>query len=145
MPKTKRTRTIRATQEELWAVVGDPYHLPRWWPRVLRVEAVDSGAFTQVLTTERGRTVRADFRLTALEEPERVAWAQEVAGTPFERVLESSEIRITLSPDGPGTKVTVEQQQKMRGVSQLGGTLVRKAARGVLDEALDGLERLHER
>jgi len=33
----------------------------------------------------------------------------------------------------------------MRGMSQLGGPMVRKAARSVLDEALDGLERLHER
>lgn len=144
MPKTKRSRTIRASQSELWEVVGDPYHLPRWWPRVQRVEAVDSGAFTQVLTTTKGRTVRADFRLTVLEEPDCVAWAQEVAGTPFERVLDSSTITITLQPDGAGTKVTVEQQQKMRGMSQLGGPMVRKAARGVLDEALDGLERLHE-
>jgi uncharacterized protein YndB with AHSA1/START domain len=144
VPTTKRSRTIRATPAELWTIVGDPYHLPRWWPRVMRVEAVDSGAFTQVLTTERGRTVRADFRLTVLEEPDRVAWAQEVEGTPFERVLDSSTVTITLRPDGDGTKVTLEQQQKMRGMSQLGGPLVRKAARGVLDEALDGLERLHQ-
>jgi len=145
VPTTKRSRTIRATQDELWAIVGDPYHLPRWWPRVMRVEAVDSGAFTEVLTTERGRTVRADFRLTELDEPERVAWTQEVAGTPFERVLDSSTLTITLRPDGAGTKVTLEQRQKMRGMSQLGGPMVRKAARSVLDEALDGLERLHER
>lgn len=144
MPKTRRSRTIPASPQDVWAIVGDPYHLPRWWPRVTRVEAVDEGgAFTQVMATDRGRNVRADFRLTALDEPSRVAWSQDIAGTPFERVLQSSETAITLAPAGAGTKVTIELAQKMRGVSQLGGVMVRKAARGLLDEALDGLERLH--
>ena len=116
MPTTKRSRTIMATPAELWAIVGDPYHLPRWWPRVLRVEAVDDSSFTQVMTTERGRNVRADFRITALDEPHHVGWAQDVEGTPFEGLLESSEIEVHLKVDGPGTKVTIEQSTKMRGV-----------------------------
>lgn len=143
MPTTKRSRTIPATPDELWAIVGDPYHLPRWWPRVLRVEAVDDSSFTQVMTTERGRSVRADFRLTALDEPEHVGWAQDVEGTPFENLLEVSTVDIHLRADGAGTKVTVEQTTRMKGISRLGGPMVRKAARGLLDEALDGLERLH--
>ena len=143
MPTTRRSRTIAATPQELWTIIGDPYHLPRWWPRVLRVEAVDEGAFTQVMATERGRNVRADYRLTALDEPQQAAWQQEVVGTPFEHLLEHSGTAVTLSPDGAGTKVTIEQTTKMRGVSRLGGVMVRKAARRLLDEALDGLERLH--
>jgi len=146
VPTTRRSRTIAATPQELWAIVGDPYHLPRWWPRVLRVEAVDEGAFTQVMTTERGRNVRADFRLTALNEPERVGWEQEVQGTPFEHLLDSASTDITLVPaaGGGGTKITVEQRTRMRGVSRLGGVMVRRAARNLLDEALTGLARLVE-
>lgn len=143
MPTTRRSRTILATPQELWAIVGDPYHLPRWWPRVLRVEAVDDSSFTQVMTTERGRSVRADFRLTALDEPTHAGWAQEVEGTPFENLLQASTIDVRLKVDGVGTKVTLEQTTRMKGVSRLGGPMVRKASRGLLDEALDGLERLH--
>ncbi|MTD43300.1 hypothetical protein GKE82_02990 [Conexibacter sp. W3-3-2] len=143
MPTTKRSRVIPATPQELWTIVGDPYHLPRWWPRVLRVEAVDDSSFTQVMTTERGRSVRADFRLTALDEPTRAGWAQEVEGTPFENLLEASSIEVRLDPQSAGTKVTVVQTTRMKGVSRLGGPMVRKASRTLLDEALDGLERLH--
>ncbi|WP_372791335.1 SRPBCC family protein [Paraconexibacter sp.] len=143
MPTIRRSRTIAASPEDLWRIVGDPYHLPRWWPRVLRVEAVNDSAFTQVMTTERGRNVRADFRLTALDEPTKAAWEQQVAGTPFEHLLDHSSTAVTLSPQAQGTKVTIEQRTKMRGISRLGGPMVRKAGRGLLDEALDGLERLH--
>ena len=38
MPTTRRTRTIAAPPDELWSTIADPYHLPRWWPRVDRVE-----------------------------------------------------------------------------------------------------------
>lgn len=143
MPTTKRSRTIAASPQELWAIVGDPYHLPRWWPRVQRVEAVDDSSFTQVMTTERGRSVRADFRLTALDEPVHAGWAQEVEGTPFENLLAASTIDVRLAPDGQATRVTVEQSTRMKGVSRLGGPMVRKASRDLLDAALDGLERLH--
>ena len=44
VPTVRRSRTLRATPEEVWAIVGDAYHLPRWWPRVTRVEGVEGGA-----------------------------------------------------------------------------------------------------
>ena len=40
MPTARRSRTVAAPPERVWGTVGDPYHLPRWWPRVTRVEAV---------------------------------------------------------------------------------------------------------
>ncbi|MGH2855564.1 MAG: SRPBCC family protein, partial [Solirubrobacteraceae bacterium] len=40
MPTTQRTRTIAAPAGEVWELVSDPHHLPRWWPRVARVEGV---------------------------------------------------------------------------------------------------------
>jgi alkyldihydroxyacetonephosphate synthase len=38
VPTTKHTRTIAAPAGEVWELIGDPHHLPRWWPRVARVE-----------------------------------------------------------------------------------------------------------
>ena len=43
-----------APAEDLWEVVRDPHHLPRWWPRVQRVEDVDGDAFTEVRITAKG-------------------------------------------------------------------------------------------
>jgi uncharacterized protein YndB with AHSA1/START domain len=140
MPKVTRSRTIAAPAEELWATVTDPYHLPRWWPRVERVEGVDERGFTQVLRTRKGRSVRADFRWLERADGERCAWAQEIAGTPFERILAAAETEVRLTRSGAATEVTLTLRQRLRGASRLGGWMARGAARRQLDEALDALE-----
>lgn len=142
MPVARRSRTIRATPLDIWEVIADPEHMPRWWPGVARMEAVDADRFTQVLITERGRPVRADFRVIQSEPPRVRAWTQDVEGTPFARVLRESIVAVRLDAVGEGTAVTIEQQQKLRGASRTGGFLLRRATAGRLDEALDGLERI---
>src|SRR5262245_40732085 len=102
MPKTKRSRVIGAPRAEVWRVVSDPYHLPRWWPRVTRVEGVQERRrgtgtlWTKVLETQAGRSVRADFRCLYSKEPSAYGWEQEIEGSPFAKVLRSSETRIEL-------------------------------------------------
>ena len=144
MPRTRVQRTIPATPEEIWVTVRDPHHQARWWPRVERVEAVAGGHFTQVLKSDRGRSVRADFRMGRTDKPTLVVWEQLVDDTPFEKVLQHAETEVRLEAEGAGaTKVTLEQRAKLRGLARFGGFLVRKATRKQLREALDGLERLH--
>jgi uncharacterized protein YndB with AHSA1/START domain len=131
----------------VWEVVSDPYHMPRWWPDVKRVEAVEADRFTQVFTTRKGRAVRMDFRLLAseppgpgAEEPGRRAWEQELAGTPFERVLGEAVTEVVLEPAGERTLVTIAHTQRLRGLSRTGGFLLRRATRSRVDQALRGLE-----
>lgn len=145
MAVIRRTRTIGASPEEIWATACDPHHLPRWWPRVQRVEGVDTTGFTQVLRTGKGRPVRADFRIEEARPPELCRWAQELEGTPFERLFAeaSTEIRLVPDADGGGTRVTLAASRRMRGLNRLGGILLRRATRRQLDEALDGLAALH--
>jgi uncharacterized protein YndB with AHSA1/START domain len=133
---------IKASPIEIWELVADPEHMPRWWPGVARMEGVVGDRFTQVFTTKRGRPVRADFRVIQSDRPYARAWQQEVEGTPFERVLNESIIAVSLAPGPDGTDVTIEQQQKLRGYSRTGGFLLRRATGGKLEEALDGLERI---
>jgi uncharacterized protein YndB with AHSA1/START domain len=142
VPATTRSRTLPASPEEVWGLIADPHHMPRWWPGVERMEGVQDSRFTQVFKTKRGRPVRADFRVVASEAPTTRAWEQEVAGTPFERVLSASVIEVTLAPAAGGTEVTISQQQKLRGYSRTGGFLLRRATASRLDEALDGLARI---
>ncbi len=142
MAVAHRSRTIKASPAEIWDLIADPDHLPRWWPGVARVEGVEGDRFTQVFTTKRGRPVRADFRVVQADRPYALAWMQEVEGTPFQRVLSESLIAITLSLVADGTIVTVEQRQKLRGYSRTGGLLLRRATVAKLDEALDGIERI---
>ena len=145
MPRTRVSRTIPVPREELWPTLADPHHLPRWWPQCERVEGVTRDHFTEVLRSKRGRAVRADFRVETSRKPELRSWRQQVEGTPFERVLREASVEVRLEPAGEGaaTKVTLLQEARMRGVSRLGGFLVRRATRRLLNEALDGLEGLH--
>jgi uncharacterized protein YndB with AHSA1/START domain len=143
----RRTRLIDASAHAIWAVVADPHHFPRWWPGVIRVEGVHADRFTHVYTTKRGRAVRIDFRLVVSDPPDdrgraRVAYEQEVLGTPFERVLSRSLTEVALEPEDPATRVTIAQHQKLRGYSRTGGWLLRRATGKRLQEALEGLERV---
>lgn len=148
MPSTTHSRRIDIPAGELWELVSDPHHLPRWWPRVMRVEDVTHSAFTEVLRSDRGRLVRADFVLVERDESDlRVLWAQQVVGTPFARVLRSAETELRLQPasgaGGGATEVTISLKQSLRGVfANLGAVMVRRAAAATAREALDGLERI---
>jgi uncharacterized protein YndB with AHSA1/START domain len=142
VPTAHRTRKLAASQQELWELVADPHHMPRWWPGVERVEGVDEDRFTQVFKTKRGRPVRADFHIVESQPPWVRAWEQEIPGTPFERVLRQAVTEVRLEPVENGTEVTIAQSQKLRGYSRTGGLLLRGATRSRLDEALDGLERI---
>jgi len=160
VPTARRSRTIDAPAHELWEVVSDPHHLPRWWPRVARVEDVEDGAFTEVMMTSRGKVVRADFDLVAFDEAQGcLTWSQRLEGTPFARLLRSAQTDVRLAPvgsretpvgspaadGGPGaaTVVTIELRQSLAGFfPRFGGFMVRRAAAATIDEALDGLERI---
>jgi hypothetical protein len=111
----------------------------------MRVESVEgAGAdaqWTKVLGTAEGRGVRADYRCTESVEGERYAWEQQLAGTPFERHLRRYEVVVALRDAGEGTEVSLATAQALRGLSRLGGLMMRRGQGSLLDEALDGIER----
>lgn len=141
MPTVTRRRRLDAPPQAVWSLVEDPDHLPRWWPGVSRVEEASRLAWTKVLVTPRGRTVRADWVREAADEPSRIVWRQELLETPFERFLRESLVEIGLEPQNGSTAVSLTAVQKLRGLSRLGGFMMRRATRRLLDDALDGLER----
>jgi uncharacterized protein YndB with AHSA1/START domain len=144
--RVTRTRTLKTPLPEVWKLISDPYSLPRWWPRTMRVESVEGGSgrrtrWTKVLGTAEGRGVRADFRCLSSAEGERYVWEQELAGTPFERHLKASRVEIGLRERDGGTEVSLTEEQALKGMSKLGSPLMRRARGNVLEEALDGIER----
>lgn len=144
MPVTRRRARIAAVPAVVWQTVADPHQLPRWWPRVERVEGVSGSGFTEVLRSDRGAQVRADFRIGQRNKPRSVAWEQELDGTPFAKLLRRSATVVTLEPDGAdATRVEVRLEQRLQGVSRFGGFLVKRAARKQLDDALEALAALH--
>jgi uncharacterized protein YndB with AHSA1/START domain len=141
VPRVTRELTVRAPRDDVWRVVSDPESLPRWWPQVVRVEDATGEAWTNVLSTPRGRVVRADFTRTAIEAPRLVAWRQELVESPFERVFAAAETEVQLAEADSGTRVTLRADERLRGRFKLGGFIVRRAARRRLDDALVGLQR----
>jgi uncharacterized protein YndB with AHSA1/START domain len=146
VPRVSRRRTIAASCSQVWELVSDPYNLPRWWPRTQRVEGVEgdgAGAeWTQVLGTAEGRGVRADFRCTAAVAGEHFAWEQQIPGTPFARHLRRYAVEVSVAASGEETEVTLASVQALRGMSRLGSPMMRRGQAAVLDEALEGIERV---
>jgi uncharacterized protein YndB with AHSA1/START domain len=149
----RRSRMINAAPEDIWAVLEDPHHFPRWWPGVVRVEGVSDHGWTHVHTTKKGRAVRIDYRLLDSDPPDlaaglagRRSWEQEIPGTPFERVLNEAITEILLEPadegSPPPTLITIAERQRLRGYSKTGGWMLRGATKKKLDQALDGLARI---
>jgi carbon monoxide dehydrogenase subunit G len=141
--KARRETVLPVGAAEVWATVGDPGALPRWWPRVERVETVDAAGFTEVFRAKSGRTVRADYRIATLEDEREIRVVQQLEGTPFERILAASSKRAQLEPvEGGGTRVRLELDQTPAGMARFGGFLVRRAMRRQLDDALAALRAL---
>jgi uncharacterized protein YndB with AHSA1/START domain len=140
VPVVSRSSLIDAPPERVWELVTDPHALPRWWPRVQRVEEASPEAWTIVLASDRGKPVRADYTRTAAERPTLVEWRQELAETPFERMLSEARVRIAIEPAaGAASAVTLTTVERLRGLARLGGVMVRRAAARRLEEALERL------
>ena len=116
MPTASASRRSPRRLRSCGRIISDPHHLPRWWPRVERVEDVDGGAFTEVMRTRKGKTVRADFDLVRADEPAgTVRWEQRLVGTPFAGVLSSSETELRVLPaqQDAASDVTIEMRQEL--------------------------------
>jgi uncharacterized protein YndB with AHSA1/START domain len=138
----RRERVVPAEVADVWRVVSDPARLPQWWPGVSRVEEASPEAWTKVLTSPKGKSVRADYSRLEAEEARRLLWRQEVAESPFERILADSTTEIVLEPDDSRTRVEIALSQQPRGWARLSPFQLRAAATKQVEGALEGLERL---
>lgn len=138
----RRETVVPQALDEVWRVVSDPAQLPRWWPGVTRVEEATPQAWTTVLTSPKGKSVRMDYSRVTAEEPSRLVWRQEVDQTPFQRILEEATTSLELSEADAGTRVAIELEQKPRGWARFAPLQFRAAGRRQVQGALDGLERL---
>jgi uncharacterized protein YndB with AHSA1/START domain len=138
-----RERVVSAEPAEVWRIVSDPTRLAAWWPGVKRVEEATGEAWTTVLVSPKGKTVRADYTMVDADEPERLLWRHEVAESPFERLLSESTTEIVLAADAAGgTLVRLTLDQRPRGWARLSPFQLRAAASQQAEAALDGLSGL---
>ena len=146
MPVVTRQSDFDAPLERVWNLVSDPYSLPRWWPRVQRVEEVSDAGWTMVLMSDRGKPVRADYTLAESRPMQLLEWRQELEESPFERMLSQSRIVIEFrhDDDSGSTAVVMRSTERLRGLARLGSPMVRRATRRRLSQALDQLGELVE-
>ena len=146
MPTVARRRRVAAPASAVWALVSEPGRLAEWWPGVTRVEEASPHAWTTVLLSPRGKPVRADYTRAEYEHPRLMAWRQELAESPFERILSESLTRVELAPEGERTTaVELTLKHRGRGFGRFGWLQLRRAARRQAEEALDNLGELVER
>ena len=139
----RRERVVTVAPDDVWRIVSDPARLPAWWPGVSRVEDASRQAWTTVLVSPKGKSVRADYSLVEAREPEHLRWKQEVEESPFERLLSSASTEITLEPEaGGGTRVRLTLDQRPRGWARFSPFQLRAAARRQAEDALTGLAEL---
>ena len=143
MPRITRRKTVPASPEAVWAIASDPERLPAWWPLVTRVEEATPEAWTEVLGSPRGKVVRADFTLVESDPLRRRVWRQELAASPFERLLAESFRTLELEPESDGsTTVAISIDHRPRGWARLGFEQLRRATPRQSQEALDGKDAL---
>ena len=140
MPTVTRARTVSAPADAVWGLVSDPERLPAWWPAVQRVEEATPTAWTTVLASRTGKTVRADYTLLESEPERLLAWRHEVEESPFERILSESTTTVALEPEDGSTRVTLTARLQARGFARFGVWQLRRATARQLVAALEGLE-----
>jgi uncharacterized protein YndB with AHSA1/START domain len=146
MPTITRSRSVRAPRDEVWRLVSEPERLPAWWPAVTRVEDATPHAWTTVMTSARGKTVRADYTRAEFDPPRRVAWRQELEESPFERILRESVTTVELEPEGEAaTALELTLRHRGRGFGRFGYVQLRRAADRQVEQALDNVEALFGR
>jgi uncharacterized protein YndB with AHSA1/START domain len=136
----RRDRVVPGPPSEIWRIVSDPARLPAWWPGVSRVEEASREAWTTVLVSPKGKSVRADYSLVEAREPEWLRWRQELEESPFERLLAEATTELELEPDpGGGTRVRLTLNQRPRGWARFSPFQLRAAAARQAEGALEGL------
>jgi carbon monoxide dehydrogenase subunit G len=138
-----RSETVVPEQlDTVWGVVSDPHRLPDWWPGVARVEEASPLAWTTVLTSGKGKSLRADYTRVSATEPTELIWRQEVEASPFERILAAATTSVLLAAEDDSTRVTIELDQKARGWARFAPFQFRAAGKRQVQGAAEGLERL---
>jgi uncharacterized protein YndB with AHSA1/START domain len=138
----RRETVVPRPVADVWSVISDPARLPDWWPGVTRVEDASAETWTTVLTSPKGKAVRADYTRVGAAEPQQLVWRQELGGTPFERILTEATTTIALAGAEGGTRVLIELDQRPRGWARLAPFQFRAAGKRQVEGALEGLERL---
>src|SRR4051794_39559219 len=137
MAGATRTVHIDRPPETVFAVLSDPANEPKWRAHVRRFEpdgplAVGTVVRQTVGGGPGGRPIRADFRLTAFDPPERYAF--EVVTGPVRPV---GEYRLAAA-DG-GTDLTFTLAAELRGIRRV---LLGSAVQRSMDGEMRDLDRL---
>ncbi len=133
---------VAASPADVWHLISDPGRAVAWWPHAERAEDVTGGRFTFVVRSSRGVPVRMDWRVAASRRERLQRWEQDLAGTPFARVLEASAVEIRIEPAGDGCAITVAVERELTNRGVIAGWFGRRASRRHAGDALARLTRV---
>ena len=124
---------IAAPRERVWELVSDPHHLPRWWPRAVRVEDVRRcGSGTRSAVDDGARDRARQGRAGRLPLHQRGArGALRLGAGARGHALRADPALLARSRSGSrartaGTEVTLASSERLRGLSRLGSPMMRR-------------------
>jgi uncharacterized protein YndB with AHSA1/START domain len=113
-----REASVGAPPEKAWELVSSPARAGDWFDFAERAEVLSGDGVGQ-LRRQYGhwgrKRAEVDQEVTAFEPPRLIAWrhvAERLDGRPAPQFARSTEFRIVLTPEGPGTRVRLESRQE---------------------------------
>jgi ribosome-associated toxin RatA of RatAB toxin-antitoxin module len=132
-----REVTVEATPEEILAVIADVESTPTWSPQYQKAEILETypdGRPKQVKMTIKTVGISDDLIVEYTWTDSSASWTLLSANA-----LKSQRGKYTLTPDGDKTKVRFDLELEL--VIPLPGFLLKKATKGAMETATDGLRK----
>jgi ribosome-associated toxin RatA of RatAB toxin-antitoxin module len=128
---------VEATPEEILAVIADVESTPTWSPQYQKAEILETypdGRPKQVKMTIKTVGISDDLIVEYTWTDSSASWTLLSANA-----LKSQQGKYTLTPDGDKTKVRFDLELEL--VIPLPGFLLKKATKGAMETATDGLRK----
>jgi uncharacterized protein YndB with AHSA1/START domain len=136
---------VEAGIDRVFDFLANPSNLTEWWPRVVRVEAIEGVPgqagllWTSVVEADSGRRLRLDYEMVEVDPGARLIWEHRLEGTAFGAHLVRQSTEVTVAGrDGKAT-IDVRLSGELRGAAKLAGPSLKSDQKKLLAVALERL------
>ncbi len=136
---------VEAGIDRVFDFLADPSNLTDWWPRVVRVEAIEGVPgqagliWTSVVEADSGRRLRLDYEMVEVEPGARLLWEHRLEGTAFGAHLARQSTEITVVDRDGKVTIDVGLNGELRGAAKLAGPSLKSDQKKLLAAALERL------
>ena len=146
LPETHRKVELALGADRVFEYLANPANLASWWPRVVRVEAVEGIPgqpgllWTSVVEADSGRRMRLDYELVEAEPGRRLVWEHRLEGTAFGAHLTRQATEVVLRGGEGEVELDLGLSGELRGAAKLAGPSLKSDQKKLLEAALERLQ-----